>query len=633
MGNLQLSLKDVTLLDGAVMPLHLSFDWAPKGTVTIDGTVVLKPSLKADLHANVLALDVLPLGPYFELRANARVTEGSFSASTTLRASMAAGKVAGGLEGDVSVDKFGLVDASLSKPLAGFSHLDIKGMKIATSPQTAVVIDQVNVSGPYARVRVEADGSLNISTLAPPAGKPAPPQPRVARDAPPRVDVGRVTIDGGDFRFTDLSVEPNVHVSLSAFGGTLSGLSSENLARADVGLKGKVDGVGPVEITGKLDPLGAQKYVGLKIDVTNVDLLFLSPYLGKYAGYELARGQLVIDSKILVDGDSVDSSNVVTLRQFTFGAATPSPSATALPVRLGVALLKDTDGKIVIDLPVQGSLSNPDFRVGKVVLRVVANLLTKAAVSPFSLIGSMFGGGGEELAYQEFAPGSSALLPSELPKLETLSKALTNRPALSLGLEGGYDAAADTYALKRLKLSGLVRRRIWEERHEAMPNIPPPEDLVISPEENAVMVKKLFDAKFPPGTQFGTPLPPPPAVAVPPPGPKPGLLRRLVDIVTLKGERDQRAEKKEADRASIEHEEKVRNAVASGLPLDEMTGRLAESVEVTSNDLGALAAARAQNVRSRLIESGHISADRLFLAQVSDPIKQNRGPRVRLTLE
>ena len=64
-----------------------------------------------------------------------------------------------------------------------------------------------------------------------------------------------------------------------------------------------------------------------------------------------------------------------------------------------------------------------------------------------------------------------------------------------------------------------------------------------------------------------------------------------------------------------------------------MTGRLAESVEVTSNDLGALAAARAQNVRSRLIESGHISADRLFLAQVSDPIKQNRGPRVRLTLE
>jgi hypothetical protein len=633
MGNLQFSMKGFSLLDGAEMPMHLSFNWAPKGTVTIDGTVGLKPNLKADLHADVLALDVLPLGPYLEQRIDARVAEGAVSASTALHVSILDGNLAGVVEGDLGVEKFGLVDASSSKPLAGFSRLEIKGMKISTAPQMAVAVSQLNVSGPYARVRMEPDGALNISALAAPVHASAAPQSGGPGSAAPKIDVGRVTIDGGDFRFTDLSVEPNVHVSLSDFGGTLSGLSSENLARADVGLKGKVDGAGPVEITGKLDPLGAHKYVGLKIDVTNMDLLFLSPYVGKYAGYELARGQLVVDSKILVDGDSVDSTNVVTLKQFAFGAATPSPSATALPVRLGVALLKDTDGKIVVDLPVQGSLSNPDFRVTKVVLRVVVNLLTKAAVSPFSLIGSMFGGGGDELAYQEFAPGSSALLPSELPKLETLSKALTNRPALSLSLEGGYDAAADTYALKRLKLAGLVRRKIWEERHEASPNIPAPEDIVISPEENAVMVKKLFDSKFPPGTQFGTPLPPPPQVTPPPPAPRPGLLRRIVDIVTLKGEREQRAEKKESERVEVQHKENVKNAVANGLPLDEMTGRLAESVEVTSNDLGALAAARAQNVRSHLIESGHIPADRLFLAKGPRSVGQSGGPRVSLTLE
>jgi hypothetical protein len=263
---------------------------------------------------------------------------------------------------------------------------------------------------------------------------------------------------------------------------------------------------------------------------------------------------------------------------------------------------------------------------------VVVNLLTKAAVSPFSLIGSMFGGGGDELAYQEFAPGSSELQPSELPKLEILIKAMANRPALNLGVEGGYDANADTYALKRSKLASLVRRKIWEERHEASPNIPPPDELVISPEENAAMVKKLFDLKFPPGTQFGTPLPPPPVVSAPP-AQQPGIIRRVVNIVTFKSEREQRAAQKEEARVAAQHEEDVKNTVATGLPLGEMTGRLADSMDVTSNDLGALAAARAQSVRNHLIESGHISADRLFLSQGPDTAKQNKGPRVVLSLQ
>jgi hypothetical protein len=633
LGRLQFSLKNLTLADGATMPVHLAFDWAPKGSATVDGTIGLKPSLKVDVQANVLAMDVLPLDPYLEQQINARVANGAVSAATSLHATMADGKIAGTVDGDLSVEKFGLLDAAQSKPLAGFSRLDFKGLKVSTSPALSVAVSRVAVAGPYARVRIEEDKSLNISSLVPtpvPSGALAA---SASAEAPPKIEIGSVAIDGGDFSFSDRSVEPNVRVSLNGFGGTLSGLSSENFARAEVDLKGKVDGEGPVEISGKLDPLGARKYVGLKIAVTNVDLLFLSPYVGKYAGYELARGQLVVDSKILVDGDSVDSSNVVTLKQFTFGSATPSSSATALPVRLGVALLKDTDGKIVIDLPVQGSLGNPDFRVGKVVLRVVVNLLTKAAASPFSLIGSMFGGGGDELAYQEFAPGSSVLLPSELPKLDTLSKAMANRPALNLGLDGGFDPGADAYALKRSKLAGLVRRKIWEERHDASPNIAPPDELVISPDENAAMVKKLFDLTFPPGTQFGTPLPPPPAVAAPPAPPRPGLIRRMVNIVTFRAEREKREEKKETERLAAQHEEDVKKTVAAGLPLDEMTGRLAESMEVTNNELGALASARAQNVRNHLIESGHIAADRLFLAQGSNPTNQVKGPRVTLSLQ
>ena len=147
------------------------------------------------------------------------------------------------------------------------------------------------------------------------------------------------------------------------------------------------------------------------------------------------------------------------------------------------------------------------------------------------------------------------------------------------------------------------------------------------------MVKKLFDSKFPPGTQFGTPLPAPPAVAAPPPGPPPGLLTRIVNLVTFKRHRDLVAARKQSEILAAEHEKDVAKAVAAGLPLDQMTGRLAESMVVTSDDLGALAAERAQSVRSHLIDSGHIAPNRLFLTQSSDPARQAKGPRVLLSLQ
>jgi hypothetical protein len=634
MGGLRASIKNVSLADHTVMPLQLSFTWAPRGTVHIAGTVTLKPEPTADLKTEVAALDVLPLSPYLEQFVNARITQGAVSTSNEVHLTMAGGQPSVNFAGDITMESMGLVDGAHSEELAGFSTLALTGLKISLAPQLAVSLTEVNVTGPYARVLVNGDKSINLVAVAK-MGGPAPAGP-LAGPTPaaplPRIEIGRVMLDGGDFSFADRSVQPNVRMALIHFGGSISGLSSENLGRADVNLKGMVDGVGPVAITGKLDALGVSKFVDLQLEVKNVDLLPIGPYTGKYVGYEIARGKLLVDSKFHLAGQKIDATNVVTINQLTFGAATNSPDATKLPVRLGVALLKDLDGNIVIDLPVRGDLDDPNFHIGKVVLRVIVNLLTKAAVSPFSLIGSMFGGGGDELGYQEFAPGRSELQPAELPKLATVIKALTNRPGLNLGLEGSYDDVADAYALKRQKLAEFLRHQIWAERHAADPNIPPPERLVITPDESAGMIKKLFAKKFPPGTQFGVPLPAPPAAAPPPPTPPPGFFGRVVDAITFKDSRAHWAAEREKERLAAEHRKTVAAAIATGLPLDEMTGRLAETMDVT-NDLRAVAATRAENVRDYLIETGRIAAGRIFLAQGTETVKQNKGPRVFLSLQ
>ena len=638
--DLQFSLKSFTLDDGATMPLQLSFAWAPQGTVHLDGSVSLKPDLMADLKVDVAGMGILPLSPYLEQFINARVTQGTVSTTGSVQVLLAGGTSAVTFTGGVVMDKFGLVDGAHNEELAGVGALTLTGLKAATSPQLTISVAEVNVTAPYARVLVNQDKSLNLATVAkadsPPASAASPAgatSPAVPAAPPPKIEIGKVAITAGDFSFADRSVEPNVRIALNQFGGTVAGLSSENMAKADVDLKAMVDGVGPVAITGKLDPLGVKKFVDLKIEFKNVDLLPLSPYSGRYAGYELARGKLVVDTKFQLDDTKVDSTNIVTLNQFTFGSPTNSPDATSLPVRLGVALLKDLDGKIVIDVPVQGTVGDPDFHIGKVVWRVIGNLLTKAAVSPFALLGSMFGGGGDELAYQDFAPGSAQLQATEVKKLETMVKALTNRPGLSLGLEGGYDGPADTYAIRQQKLVDVVRRGIWEAKHAADPNIAPPEQLVVTTDEKAAMVKKLYDEKFPAGAEFSAPVAKAPVAAAAPPKPKKGFFGKVVDVVTLKALRGE-GKKAEEPVAAATPAAGAAGTVAAGPTPEEMAGRLAETMVVSDNDLQELGQARARQVRDYFITAGKIDPERLFLAkEKTDPATAGKGARVLLALQ
>ena len=643
----QFSLKNVTLADGAVMPLALSLGWAPQGTVQVEGTITIKPELKAELKTGVAGLALLPLSPYLEQFINARITQGAVSTAGTVQVTLAGGIPAITYAGSVTVEKFGLVDGVHNEELAGFGSLALKDLQVATAPKLSVSLAEVNLAAPYARVTIDADRSLNLAALVktdatngggpsavaePMADKKAAPETVPAPAAPlPDIRIGRVVVVDGDFSLTDHSVEPNARMELNKFAGAIAGLSSENLTRADINLSAMVDGVAPFTVVGKLDPFGATRFIDLQIEATNVELLPLSPLIAKYAGYELARGKLNSSLQFRLDGKQMDAKDVITLNGFTFGSPVNSPEATKLPVRLGVALLKDTAGQIVIDVPVSGNIDDPDVRLRKAIMRVIVNLLTKAATSPFSLLGSLIGGGGEELAFQEFLPGSSALQAEQGKKLETVVKMLESRPALGVAIEGQYDGPADTYALQRIRLADQIRRKIWEQRHAVDPNIAPPDQLEISPEENLAMVRKLYDEKFPPGTEFGEPLPAKPEVIAATAPAKPGFMKRVVNIITFQDARAKKPAEKDLTVLKEEYAETAKLAAEKGVPLEEMAGRLAQAVAVTDDDLRTLAAARAAIVRDYFLNEGKVTADRIFLTQGTDQAKMNKGPRVFLS--
>ncbi|WP_369798741.1 DUF748 domain-containing protein [Achromobacter sp. DMS1] len=256
--------------------------------------------------------------------------------------------------------------------------------------------------------------------------------------------------------FTDRFVKPNYVAELSSVEGSISAVSSMRPQPAKVQVTGRVYTTAPLSISGVVQPFAKFLALDLKASAKGVDLPRFTTYSAKYVGYPIKRGKLSVDLEYKIKNRDLTASNHVVLNQLTFGDKTNSPDATKLPVLLAVALLKDSRGNIDINLPISGSLDDPQFSVGGIILRVLGNLLVKAVTSPFSLLASAFGSD-EELSYVEFAPGSAALTPESLERIETLGKALADRPGLKMDISGRADPAADDAGLRQAWVVAQIR--------------------------------------------------------------------------------------------------------------------------------------------------------------------------------
>jgi outer membrane protein OmpA-like peptidoglycan-associated protein len=372
-------------------------------------------------------------------------------------------------EGNVSVDALSVADRDQGDEVASLQSLSLNGVRVTVDP-TTVSIHEVGLQQPLAHLVVLSDGGLNLGRLAVPPPSSAPkdvkPEPQKAKGPAVPITVGTVELTKAALTFRDESVRPPVQTGLSALTGTIKGLSSKRLARADVDLTGRVGTAAPLKIFGTINPLSENAFTDLIIILGGLDLTVGGPYSGKYVGYGLSKGKLSLDLKYKVSQKQLHAENKVLVDQLTFGRKVESPDATSLPVPLVVALLKDRNGRINIDLPIRGDLNDPDFKYGKVVLSTLLNLVTKIVASPFSLMGKLIPGGGDEEALQfvAFPPGSTTVADGELKKLEALAKGLEERPNLRLDITGTADSVRDRQALNRMKLQAIVQAKWQRER-------------------------------------------------------------------------------------------------------------------------------------------------------------------------
>ena len=305
--------------------------------------------------------------------------------------------------------------------LLKWKQLKVSGIDVGTAP-LAISIKDITLEKLFSKIIINPDKTINLAQIAKtaPAAAAQTPQPAAVQQPPQPVQqpakpaeplplaISLIALKGGKVIFNDRSVSPVHTTTLTDINGTIRDIAPKQGKKAAVALNTRINNSAPLKITGTLNPFKDGLSLDLKVLLQDMDLSPFTPYAGKFVGYTIQKGKLSLDLHYTIEDKKLDSTNDVFIDQFDFGETVKSPDAIDLPVKLGVSLLKDSSGKIKLNLPVTGRLDDPQFSIFGIILKVLKNILIKAATSPFSLIGSMVGSK-EDLSCVIFDPGSARL--------------------------------------------------------------------------------------------------------------------------------------------------------------------------------------------------------------------------------
>lgn len=448
-----LTLRNVSNADGARFDLESRLSLAGGGTLRLDGGLVALPAVAFAGKVHVEDVNLAQAQPYVSESLRVQVRSGALGLDGDIRSGE---KEQLAFDGRVNIAALDLHDEIKNEKLAGFDRLSLDGAKFSLG-ERRLSIARAGLTKPYARVFIAEDQSTNIGALvvASPAADQSLPSTEPAQP-PFAVRVGRITIKDGSSDFTDLSLPLPFAAHIIGLKGEMSVIDSTSAAPSRIAVEGQVNEYGYTRIEGEVSAVDPMDNTDIRVIFRNVEMAPLSPYTVKFAGHKIARGKLDLDLRYRFDQKRMNGDNKIVIDELELGEKVPHPDAVDLPLGLAIALLKDANGRIDLDMPVSGSVDDPEFGIGRVIWKALVTLITKAVTAPFRLLGSLIGLESDDLGEVGFAPGRADLLPPEREKLANVAAALARRPDLRLVVPAVANPEADGSALQRTQLAAAI---------------------------------------------------------------------------------------------------------------------------------------------------------------------------------
>jgi hypothetical protein len=377
-------------------------------------------------------------------------------------------------------------------------------------------------------------------------------------------------------------MKPGFSGTVTQFDGTITGLSSRTDAMATLSLKGRFNGNAPVQVFGELDPIDYRDHTNITAQFKGINLTTFSSYSGKFGGYRIEKGKLDLNLNYTMRNGLMEVTSQAVLDKLTLGDRVDDN--TPWLVNLAIAILKNGDGKIDIDLPVYGDISNPQFNLWTLYRDAFASLLAKLFYTPASLVNDMVNSGAARHYTLSFPAGESTMVDNSTEALKTIASLMQAELGATLDIRGTADPVLDRKALAaQALLEQLKNDRRVELRAQGvrLRGAPVPD---LTEEDYQRLFTAYYRLKYPAATE----------------------------LQALERDRQKTLTGKLFDAA--------RDKVLTQWPIDETR-------------LRALAQARAETVRGYLIDEANIPDERLFLRDVILEASPDHLMRAELTLE
>jgi uncharacterized protein involved in outer membrane biogenesis len=495
-GPLNLDLHDVDSLGRKPFTLKLDSGLGKQGKLTASGQVTLSP-MSSNLKITTDDIDLRVAQAYINPLIKLELRSGMLDSDLALDLK-GTDPLAFNLTGRAEIDQLHTLDTLKSRDFVKWQRLLVEGLDYTHGDRLSIA--RLTVQQPYARFMINENHSTNIDDLlvAPPVSTAPAAAKAPAKSPALGIRIGEVAIEDGSANFADFSLTPNFATAVQQLNGHIGTIDNRAGKAAPIDIKGKVDRYAPVFIAGSLDPFDPLARLDITTSFNRVELTTLTPYSGKFAGYRVRKGRLNLDLHYVITNGRLKAENKLLVDQLQLGEKVDSPDATSLPVRLAIALLKDTKGMISIELPVAGNLKDPQFSVMPIVWQTLRNLMLRAAQAPFKLLGGLVAGGeSQDLGTVAFSPGSTELNPEAQASLVKLAAALKARPTLRLEVEGTSAQSSDGPLLAQQRLEREYQSGWYKTLQQRGEKVPAQASLVQVPEEQKLaLLEGIYRARL-----------------------------------------------------------------------------------------------------------------------------------------
>ncbi|MFM9838157.1 MAG: DUF748 domain-containing protein [Cyclobacteriaceae bacterium] len=244
--------------------------------------------------------------------------------------------------------------------------------------------------------------------------------------------IDTVSITNATLVYNDFTLHENFQLRLDSLSARANNLNSEN-NHLQFLLSSYINDSGKMDATLQVDPHDLMN-IELKYSMEKLRISSFSPYTKYYVAHPFNDGQISYTSETKILKRQISSKNILKVKKIEVGKRIQNETAYKLPIKLAVAILKDKNGDIELEVPVSGNLDDPKYKLGKVIWGIIKNLLIKIAASPFKLLASAVGANEDDLKAVKFEYLSDSLTKKQQKSLSILSKVIKSKPELKIEL-------------------------------------------------------------------------------------------------------------------------------------------------------------------------------------------------------